>query len=55
MSSVNEGVMRMERVGNDPAIAVLYHFAKGHERDAALSSEHHRMIERGESNATAGR
>ena len=36
-------------------LAVVYHFAKRHERDTALSSEHHGMIERGESDATGNR
>ena len=47
--------MRMKRVGNDPTSAVLYHFAERHEWDTALSSEHHGMVERGESNATGDR
>ena len=47
--------MRMERVGNDLASAVVYHFAERHERDTALSPEHHGMVERSESNATSDR
>ena len=47
--------MRMKRVGNDPTSVVVYHFAERHERDTALSSEHHGMVERCKSDAASDR
>ena len=47
--------MGMESMGNDPTSAAVYHLAKRHEWDTALSSEHHGMVERCKSNAASNR